>query len=42
MQVILNIQNTVSSATGDTTHIENIIAEWLKMNVHVERITLDN
>ena len=27
-------------ATGDTTHIKNIIAEWLKMNVQVEQITV--
>lgn len=29
-------------ATGDTTHIKNIIAEWLKMNAEVERITVKN
>ncbi|MEJ7528194.1 glutamate racemase, partial [Staphylococcus lugdunensis] len=27
-------------ATGDTTHRKNIIAEWLKMNVQVEQITV--
>ncbi|MBL1240176.1 aspartate/glutamate racemase family protein, partial [Enterobacter hormaechei] len=27
-------------ATGDTTHIKNIIDEWLNMTVEVQRITV--
>lgn len=27
-------------ATGDTTHIENIIKEWLGMDTKVERISV--
>ena len=29
-------------ATGDTTHIKNIIDEWLNMKVEVQRITVDD
>ena len=28
-------------ATGDTVHIKNIILQWLKLDVEVERISVD-
>ena len=40
MPVTQNIPNIF--ATGDTTHIKNIIDEWLNMKVEVQRITVDD
>ena len=39
MRVIQNIQN-IDSLRLVIPHIKNIIAEWLKMNVQVEQITV--
>ncbi len=42
MPVTQNIPNIDFFATGDTTHIKNIIDEWLNMKVEVQRITVDD
>ena len=41
MRAIHNIQSIDSFATGDTVHIKNIILQWLKLDVEVERISVD-
>ena len=40
MRAIHNIQS-IDSFTGDTVHIKNIILQWLKLDVEVERISVD-